>query len=149
MQMAFFGVTMSQPPQVNPMPRFFFDFRQGADRCADAEGTEFVNVEQAYLEAVKGAQDMWSELLRERQDPRHCVFEVRNQRRELLFTLPFQEVMDSCHNRKAPPIRNAFDNMCEAAGRTKRVSEEFIEALHAMRRTIAESQELIRAKVEG
>jgi len=131
------------------MPRFFFDFRQGADRCADSEGTEFPNVEQAYLEAVKGAQDMWSELLRQRQDPRHCVFEVRNQSRELLFTLPFQEVMDNCIDRKVPPIRNAFDNICETASRTKRVSEEFIDTMHTIRRTLAESRELVRAKVEG
>jgi hypothetical protein len=129
------------------MPRFFFDFRQGADRCADAEGTEFVDVEQAYLEAVKGAQDMWSELLRQRQDPRHCVFEVRNGQRELLFVLPFHEVMENCHDRKTPPLRHTFDNVAEAAHRTKRVSEEFLETLHAMRRTLQESRQLIRIEV--
>jgi len=57
-------------------------------------------VEQAYLEAFKGAQDMWSELLRQRRDPRHCAFEVRDEQRDLLFVLPFQEVIESCDNRK-------------------------------------------------
>ena len=42
------------------MPRFFFDFRQGDERCADAQGTEFADVEQAYLEAFTAAQDMWA-----------------------------------------------------------------------------------------
>src|SRR3954466_12516543 len=112
-----------------PMPRFFFDFRQGADRCADSEGTEFPNVEQAYLEAVKGAQDMWSELLRQRRDPRRCSFEVRDAQRQMLFVLPFQEIMDSCVDRDTPPIRNTFENVAKAAFHTKRVSEEFIEAL--------------------
>jgi hypothetical protein len=129
------------------MPRYFFDFRQGRDRCADAQGTDFANVEQAYLEAVKAAQDMWSELLRQRQDPRHCVFEVRNSKHELLFVLPFQEVMDSCFDRKVPPMRHIFENVTHTAHHTKRVSAEFLEQLHAVRRTLEESRTLLRTKV--
>lgn len=129
------------------MPRFFSDFRQGTDRCADAEGTEFANVEQAYLEAFKGAQDMWGELLRQRQDPRRCLFEVRNSRRELLFVLPFQEVMDSCVDRTAPPITTTFEGVAHLANRTKRVSDEFIETLHSVRRTLEESRALVKAKI--
>ena len=64
------------------------------------EGAEFADVEQAYLEAFEGAQDMWSELLRQRRDPRQCAFEVRNERRDLLFVLPFMEVIESCEDRK-------------------------------------------------
>jgi hypothetical protein len=129
------------------MPRYFFDFRQGQDRCADAQGTDFPNVEQAYLEAVKAAQDMWSELLRQRQDPRHCVFEVRNGRHELLFVLPFQEVMDSCLDRKTPPARHIFESVSQNAYHAKRVSAEFLEQLHAVRRTLEESRMLLRSKV--
>ena len=92
------------------MQRFFFDFCQGTERCPDAEGTEFANVEQAYLEAFKAAQDMWSEFLRQRQDPRRCVFEVRNDQRELLFALPFHEVMDSCRDRE-PPCTSASSKL--------------------------------------
>jgi hypothetical protein len=87
------------------MPRFFFDFRQGQDHCADEQGTEFTSAEQAYLEAFKAAQDMWSELLRQRRDPTQCVFEVRDERRELLFVLPFQEVIESCQNSKDVPMQ--------------------------------------------
>ena len=39
-------------------------------------------------------------LLRQRRDPRHCAFEVRNEQRDLLFVLRFQEVIESCNNRK-------------------------------------------------
>jgi uncharacterized protein DUF6894 len=90
------------------MPWYFFDFRQGQDHCAGEQSIEFANVEQAYLEAFKAAEDMWSELLRQRRDPRRCVFEVRDERRELLFVLPFQEVIESCRDRNdAPAQRNA------------------------------------------
>ena len=87
------------------MPRFFFDFHQGADRRPDTEGIEFASVEQAYLEAVRAVQDMWSEFLRQRQDPRRCVFEICNDQHELLLVLPFREVMDSCTDRTVPLMR--------------------------------------------
>ena len=122
------------------MPRFFFDFRQGAERCPDAEGAEFANVEQAYLEAFKAAQEMWSEFLRQRQDPRRCVFEVRNDQRELLFVLPFHEVMDSCRDRESPPLRVNFDQITLAAEKTKQVSAEFMQQLNLVRATLEQSR---------
>ena len=82
------------------MPRFYFDFCQGNDRIPDAEGTELANAEQAYLEAFNGASDLWGDLLKQRQDPRRCRFEVRSEEGDLLFILPFQEVLDSCQNRE-------------------------------------------------
>lgn len=91
------------------MPLYFFDFRQGSDRCTDAEGSEFADVEQAYLETFRAAQDMWGELLHKRQDPRRCSFEVRSEGGELLFILPLQEVVDSCSDRIGPPIHTTFE----------------------------------------
>jgi hypothetical protein len=129
------------------MPRFFFDFLQGADRCPDGDGVEFADVEQAYLEAVKGSQDMWSELLRQRCDPRQCAFEVRDERREILFVLPFQEVMDNCVDRAVP--LHSFDNVAAAAHHTKGVSEEFIQTLYSVRQTLEQSRALLRARLDG
>lgn len=129
------------------MARFFFDFRQGSNRSHDAEGLEFAHVEQAYLEAVRAAQDMWAELLRKRQDPRRCIFEVRNEKRELLFILPFQEVLDSCLDRKCLPIQTVFDNVADSAHRTRRVSAEFIETLHAVQKTLTQSRALLKVKI--
>jgi len=129
------------------MSRFFFDFRQGDARCPDAQGMEFGSVEQAYLEAFKGAQDMWSELLRRRQDPSRCTFEVRNAGRELLFVLPFQEVIDSCHDRGAAPTRDMLDYVTRNASHTKRLSKSFAEELRAIRKTLDQSHALLRTKI--
>jgi hypothetical protein len=129
------------------MTRFFFDFRQGPDRCADAEGAEFATVENAYLEAFTAAQEMWSDLLRQRRDPRNCVFEVRNQQHDLLFVLPFQEVVDSCDDRKYAPVRQNIEQATMALHQTRRVSAQFIEALSSVQKTLAESRALLRVKV--
>jgi hypothetical protein len=78
------------------MPRFFFHFRQLSDLTIDEYGCEFSNVEDAYLSAFRAAQEMWHELLIERQDPRCCSFEVADGEGNALFVLPFTEVLDSC-----------------------------------------------------
>jgi hypothetical protein len=89
---------------------------------------------------------MWSELLRKRQDPRRCFFEVRNAEREILFVLPFQEVMDSCQDRALPPIHTMFEKVAASAQRTKRMTVEFQETLHAVKNTLADSRSLLQLK---
>lgn len=129
------------------MPRYFFDFRQGPDNCPDAEGSEFANVEKAYLEAFRAAQDMWSELLRQRRDPRRCVFEVRNGQRDLLFVLPFEEVMESCRDRAYPPVQQSIEKAALTLNHTRRVSEQFLKELSAVHKTLQESRALLQVKV--
>ena len=85
------------------MPRFFFGFYQADDFTADSVGIEFADVEGAYLEAIKAAQEMFSELLKLRRDPRRCLFEVRSEAGDVLFLLPFQEVLDCCIENRPPP----------------------------------------------
>jgi len=128
------------------MPHFFFDFCQGPDHCIDAQGTEFGSVEDAYLGAFQAAQDMWSELLRKRQDPRRCFFEVRNAEREVLFALPFQEVMDSCRDRATPAIQSITETVYASAHRTRRAAQEFRETLQAVRNTLADSRAILQDK---
>lgn len=78
------------------MGLFYFNFRQGSFYSRDDEGCELPSVEDAYLAAVRAAQDMWSELLVRREDPRACSFVVTDRNGTELFTLPFSEVLDAC-----------------------------------------------------
>ena len=84
------------------MPRFFFDFCQAGDFTADSVGIELSDVEGAYLEAIKAAQEMFSELLKLRRDPRCCRFEVRGETGDVLLNIPFQEVLDCCTDQPVP-----------------------------------------------
>src|SRR5689334_14243716 len=106
------------------MPQFFFDFRQSGHLVPDTEGIEFGSAEQAYLEAYRSAQDMWSELLRQRRDPRRCYFEVRGAVGDLLFIFPFQEVVDSCTDRLVPPLRRSIQDLLETQNYAKWVRDE-------------------------
>jgi len=81
------------------MTRFYFDFRQGQELAPDTIGGEFADVEKAYLEAFKAAQEMWGELLSRRRDPRRCAFEVHDGNGNNLFVLPFLELLESCQDR--------------------------------------------------
>jgi hypothetical protein len=78
------------------MARYFFNFRQGTTRTADDLGSDFETVEDAYLGAVRAAQDMWRELLIRREDPLECAFEVIDRDGNEVFVLPFSEVLEAC-----------------------------------------------------
>ena len=125
------------------MARFFFDFRQGQERVRDPEGPEFANVEEAFLDTVRAAQEMWGEMFRQRQDPRLCAFEVRDESDNVLFTFPFQEALDSCTDRKPFAIHQTFDQVLATADRAKRVGVEFRAELTRMRDTLKESRNLL------
>jgi hypothetical protein len=132
------------------MPHFFFDFHQGPDVYPDAEGVEFASVEQAYLEAFAGAQEMWSELLKKRRDPRQCHFEVRDCHRELLFVFPLQEVVDSCFDRPlskpTPSLERATATASAIARHANEINDELQRELDLVRNALAHSRALLAAK---
>jgi hypothetical protein len=113
------------------MAKFFFNFRQGSSYQVDDTGCEFASVEEAYLGAFTSAQDMWRELLVERQDPLLCVFEVMDEHGHDLFTLPFSEILDVCRGRSQHPmhfsprphhVQQALDNRRRALQMMSEVS---------------------------
>jgi len=129
------------------MQRYFFDFRQAGIKVQDTQGLMFRDVEQAYLEAHRAAQEMWSELLKQRRDPRRCVFEVRNQAGEVLFLFPFQEVMDCCIDRRNIPLHRTFEELTHTSNHARRVSDEFADELRILRQSLQDSRKLLNAKV--
>jgi Domain of unknown function (DUF6894) len=51
------------------MPLFYFHLTVGREHSPDDLGVEFDSVEAAYLDAFATAREMWSELLKNREDP--------------------------------------------------------------------------------
>ena len=129
------------------MQRYYFDFRQAGVRVPDTEGVEFHDVEQAYLEAFRAAQDMWSELLKQRRDPRRCSFEVRNAAGEILFLFPFQEVMDCCTDQRAISLRRTFEELSHTSNYAKRVGDEFAEEVRSLRQSLQHSRALLTENI--
>jgi hypothetical protein len=129
------------------MSRYFFDFRQGADLATDHEGVEFPDMEEAYLEAYAAAQDMWSELLKQRRDPTLCHFEVRDSERRLLFTLPFQEVMDACRDRKLTSTRVMRAETIATSRYAHHASTGLFNTLQELHRTLRVSRALLDQEV--
>jgi hypothetical protein len=75
------------------MPRYFFHLSAPDTYSRDEVGVEFSGVEAAYLGAHQAALDMGIEMLRQRVDPVPHSFEITDEAGEVLFDLPFSEVM--------------------------------------------------------
>ena len=58
------------------VPLYFFHLRTAQGLNPDETGLELPDAEAAYLEAFKTAQDMWADLLRQREDPTRHSFEI-------------------------------------------------------------------------
>jgi hypothetical protein len=98
------------------MPRFFFNVRGPCRSLSrDELGLDFPDVETAYLEAFHAAQDLGGEFAARGQNPRDYAIEIVNVSNELVFDLPFLEVLD----RRAgqPPLpRSEVDRTARGHG---------------------------------
>ena len=129
------------------MTRCYFNFRQGSFYSADEEGCDFENVEDAYLAAVSAAQDMWRELLIQREDPLLCAFEVTDSYGRDLFCLPFSEVLEACRHRKpvrpqvgrANPIAAVYENYRV----TRRAASDVSAAVIRTKAALSETRDLL------
>ena len=137
------------------MTRFHLHICNATDRTRveDEAGAEYDSLEHAYLAAFAGAQEIWAELLPRRQDPRCFTCEIADASGTVLMTLPFSEVLDSCHGpkwRKDPtgPIDSALAKQNNAH---EELSDEFRQLLlkcqgqvALSRQTIERSRALVR-----
>ena len=76
------------------MPQFFFHIRGPCQSLSrDELGLAFPDMETAYLEVFHAAQDLGGEFAARGQNPRDYAIEVVNASDELVFDLPFSEVL--------------------------------------------------------
>jgi hypothetical protein len=126
------------------MATFHFNFRQGESYTVDEQGCPFASAEEAYLGAFAAAQDIWHELLVNRQDPMLCAFEVTDDDGRNLFVLPFSEILDVCQGRSASPrpfrppssaVIQALQNRRQAMQTSHEVAQSIRQARAALRET--------------
>jgi hypothetical protein len=127
--------------------KFHFNFRQGHAYQVDDDGSEFGDAEEAYLGAFRAAQDMWHELLVQRQDPTLCAFDVTDAKGNQLFLLPFGEILDVCQGRmaQAAPSGPLYELGRAAENRRKalHIVSQVAESLREARATLTETRALL------
>jgi hypothetical protein len=75
------------------MPRYFFHLRCPGKDVLDASGAELRDPDQAWEAARATAQDLLQQPELDANWPA-CVFEVTDQTGEIVFELPFAEVIE-------------------------------------------------------
>ena len=128
------------------MAHFFFHLRgsyQGLSR--DELGLEFPDVEAAYLEAFQAAHDMQHELIARGQNPRAYAFEVVNAEDELVFDLPFSEVLDRQAGRRPAKPSRTIQIAIEHGNRMMRLSAEVAQQVQLVEENLRRSQALLRS----
>ncbi|HEX8215155.1 MAG TPA: hypothetical protein VF582_06750 [Allosphingosinicella sp.] len=76
------------------MPRYYFHICNGNGFAEDEEGVELADDEAARRVAYKGARDVMAADVQRGELDLSSFIEVENEKRELLFTLMFQDALD-------------------------------------------------------
>jgi hypothetical protein len=124
------------------MPRFFFNYTSGGTFFVDDMGAEFPSLEAAYLDTCKGALAIAFEKLRARQDPNADVFEITDDKRNVLMHVPFSEVLRPSVA-KSFALRGhqtvaALENCCRQIARGQQLKDE-------LRKEIAKTRKMFDA----
>ena len=75
------------------MPMFFFHLRAPGTFERDEEGLQCPDFETAYLEAYRAIPDLTAEFIRQGRDPMDLAFEITDADDQLLFEMPFTELV--------------------------------------------------------
>lgn len=111
------------------MSRYFFHVWLDDTIERDEVGTECLDAEDAYIQAFHAAQDAWVDGVWSRTDPRRHRFEVTDAAGNILFELPFVEVISRPIKAPAgllPVMRNTERNVAlvsEVAHQVSRASD--------------------------
>ena len=131
------------------MPHFYFHLRVGRERCPDHLGVEFDSLEGAYLDAFEAAREMWSELLKHREDPTAHTFEICDADGKLLLSLPFTEVLEAAR-KPADPRSHTFKNTANLLKRMRSLAAALNEQVEHTRAVIKITrQTLHRSSVQS
>jgi hypothetical protein len=143
------------------MQRFYLNLHRGEALVApDDEGAEFACIEEAFLEAFGAAQELWTEFLRKRQDPREYAYHIADGRGVVLMELPFAEILENCCSVRPQPIdssrkpKNAVidtHELLSAMENARRLSlqtAELLAGLRATRKSLRQIQDSTRATLK-
>ena len=123
------------------MPHYFFHLSAPGAYSSDDVGIEYPHVEAAYLGAYQAALDISLELMRERTDPGRHAFEIMDQAGQLLFELPFSEVM---HPLKGTvPLKALHTSIQAYQRRAKQAASELRESCENTRSLLAATKALL------
>ena len=123
------------------MPQYFFHLRSPEGRSHDDIGVELSDTETAYLEAHRAALDISMEMLREHRDPSRHRFEITDADGQLMFDLPFTEVMRP--SRPLGPAGRIHANLRLRQQRTAKIVSELRGEFDHTRSLLAETRALL------
>ncbi len=129
------------------MRRYFFHFHQDEEFSIDTEGCAFRDVEAAYLGAVDAAREMMPDILKRREDPLICAFEVEDEDGNALFTFPFSELLDCCNTlwqRHEPARPHIFVELIAVSRRASKALTDVSNSMNEARATLRETIDLLR-----
>lgn len=122
------------------MTRYFFHVWLGDVVERDEIGTECPDAEEAYMQAFHAAQDAWVDSVRCRNDPGRHRFEVTDAAGNILFEVPFSEVIGRSSGGwpGVLPVLRTAERTCALASEVARQVSRASDNIRTSRQLLAE-----------
>ncbi|WP_024519373.1 hypothetical protein [Bradyrhizobium sp. Tv2a-2] len=123
------------------MPRFFFNLHSHGGFSADETGTEFSSLDAAYLDTCDAILDMAIEKLRAHRNPANDMFEIADERGNVLMEVTFSEILSPAAATKRPmnlETVRIFDSCRRHAARSLGLTAEIRAEFEQVRNTFCD-----------
>lgn len=127
------------------MPHYYFHLGSPQGVSRDEIGSDFADVEAAYLGACEAALEMSVDMLRQRRDPSRHGFEITNEDGALLFDLAFSEVLRPAP--KPEPPSKLVRSLQHRHERAQRTGLELKHQLEHTRSLLSATQALLATPI--
>ena len=125
------------------MPKFFFNLRNTAFLQPDELGTEFPDLDAAYLDACVAVMGMAADMERGGCNPLPFVFEIMDERGQLLLEVPFTEMLNAGEKPRKPTPQTARRQPSPQVERSQRLACEILDRITALQETVRQSRILV------
>jgi uncharacterized protein DUF6894 len=125
------------------MPQYFFHLRSTAATQRDEFGSEFSDIEAAYLDTCQAISGIAADLSRACCNPEPYVFDITDEAGQVLMEVPFTEMLNRGQTPLKPERPASQWKPLPEVERCQRLAGEIAEQTETLRETIQQSHALV------
>ncbi|GJE46899.1 DUF6894 family protein [Methylobacterium soli] len=125
------------------MPQYFFHLRSRAATQRDEIGSEFSDLDAAYLDTCQAITSMAAELSHACFNPEPYAFDITDQDGKLLMEVPFTEMLNRARTAPSPPPPPSEPAVPPQVARARRLAGEIADQVKTLRRNLLQSCALV------
>jgi hypothetical protein len=125
------------------MPQYFFHLRSTAATQRDELGSEFSDLDAAYLDTCQAITGMAADLSNACCNAEPYVFDITDMEGKLLMEVPFTEMLNRAEKPQKPALPSPERTVPPEVERARRLAVEIAEQVRTLQESVRRSRALV------